>query len=382
MSASTAPAPFPRAAATLAALAALLVPAQAQAASPLQAESAARPSAPSADPALALAPGQLPPDASESARARYAKLLGALGGRPLLRSFTLRFDVETRSEAGTQEARRTELSYLDEGPGWVYGATLNPDGSVKQSQMRGPQDDGRRGYWQVLKSGDVQRLVGPDFAEARAQLDGWAALCHDLLLLQQPDRLRLVRLAARDAAPVGTAGSDTRALDFGNGDVVVLPDALLDQNDRGRSRTPLAARARQLEWLEVVTPDIRLWREEGEPGALRRVLLGVHPDVGVPELALLTQSVDGRLVAPDATLLHLADWRPFPPSGARQPGAEGAATRLLPRSTRLFELRAAEGDERRHGPLAFRDRATVDLFLLEGGRLDSEPLPVSRFKPR
>ncbi len=327
-------------------------------------------------------PGRLPDDVSEAARARYGKLLGALGGRPALRSFTLRFDVETRSEAGTQEARRTELSYLDEGPGWVFGATLNQDGSVKQSQMRGPQDDGRRGYWQVLKSGDVQRLVGPDFAEARAQLDGWAALCHDLLLLQQPDRLRVVRLVAREAATVGStaggpaAGVDARALDLGGGEVLVLPDALLDPNDRGRSRTPLAARARQLEWFEIVTPDIRLWREEVEPGALRRVLLGVHPDVGVPELAILTQNLDGRFVAPDATLLHLSDWRPY--SGA----PKDAPARLLPRSTRLFELRNAEGDERRYGPLVFRDRATVDLFLLEGGQLGGEPLPASRFKPR
>lgn len=334
------------------------------------------------------AAGRIPNDTSDAARARFGKLAGRLTAKEEVRSFALRFDLETRTDNGTQEARRTEFRYLDEGPGWVFGAFLNEDGSVKQCQMRGPRgENGGRGYWQVLKDGtEVDLRGGDDFSESRAELDGWAALCHDLLLLQQPTRLRLVRVAARDVKPAAAAGVGARALVFGEGDVVVLPDvdvALVGSTQK------LAERALGLEWLEVVTPDIRLWRDGAGIEAARRVLLGIDPSVGVPELAVLTQRVEGRIVDAESTLLHLADWRPLEAKRARRGKAAGESTEgaaanggsWLPHSTRLFELREAEGPERELAPVVFKNRARLDLFLLPGGSIGGPPPKASTFRP-
>lgn len=329
------------------------------------------------------AAGRIPNGTSDAARARYGKLAGRLTAKDEVRSFSLRFDLEARTDSGApQEARRTEFRYLDEGPGWVYGAFLNPDGSVKQCQMRGPRDEnGARGYWQVLKDGtEVDLRGGDDFSESRAELDGWAALCHDLLLLQQPTRLRLVRLEARTARLAGDKGIEARALVFGEGDVVVLPDT--DVTPTGRTQK-LAERAVTLEWLEVVTPDIRLWRDGAGVEAQRRVLLGIDPSTGVPEFAVLTQRVEGRIVDADATLLHLADWRPLD-SGkkggrANADGADGGS--WLPHSTRMFEVREAEGPERELAPVVFKNGARLDLFLMAGGSIGGPPPKASTFRP-
>jgi len=354
------------------------------------------------------AAGRIPDGTSDAARERYGKLVGRLTTKDEVRSFALRFDLETRTDSGTpQEARRTEFRYLDEGPGWVYGAFLNPDGSVKQCQMRGPRENGARGYWQVLKDGtQVDLRGGDDFSESRAELDGWAALCHDLLLLQQPTRLRLVRLEARAARAAGATGVEARALVFGEGDVVVLPDA--DVTPTGRTQK-LAERALMLEWLEVVTPDIRLWRDGAGVEAQRRVLFGIDPSTGVPEFAVLTQRVDGRIVDAQSTLLHLADWRPLESgrskggrskgAGAKGAGAKGAGAKgagangdgangdgenggsWLPHSTRMFEVREAEGPERELAPVVFKNGARLDLFLLPDGSIGGPPPKASTFRP-
>jgi hypothetical protein len=335
------------------------------------------------------AAGRIPNGTSDAARERFGKLAGRLTAKNDVRSFVLRFDLEMRTDNGTQEARRTEFRYLDEGPGWVFGAFLNDDGSVKQCQMRGPRgENGGRGYWQVLKDGtEVDLRGGDDFSESRAELDGWAALCHDLLLLQQPTRLRLVRLAAREARPAAAAGVGARALVFGDGDVVVLPDvdvALVGSTQK------LAERALGLEWLEVVTPDIRLWRDGAGLEAVRRVLLGIDASTGVPELAVLTQRVEGRIVDAESTLLHLADWRPLDGRHSRgdresrgdRTGGEGTSGgSWLPHSTRLFELREAEGPERELAPVVFKNRARLDLFLLAGGVIGGPPPKASTFRP-
>jgi hypothetical protein len=323
------------------------------------------------------APGRIPDGTSDAARERFGKLAGRLTSPANVRSFVLRFDLEQRTDTGTQEARRTEFRYLDEGPGWVYGAFLNKDGSVKQCQMRGPRENGGRGYWQILKDGtEVDLRGGDDFSESRAELDGWAALCHDLLLLQQPGRLRLVRLAARTAAPAGAEGIAARALVFGDGDVVVLPDAEVAV---GGQTKKLAERAAGLEWLEIVTPDIRLWRDGPGLEGLRRVLLGIDPSVGVPELALLTQRIEGRAVDAESTLMHLADWRPL--DGRRAGGGPTDSGNWLPHSTRLYELRPAEGPERDQARFVFKNRARLDLFLLPGGTLGGTPLEATSFRP-
>jgi len=334
--------------------------------------------------------GRIPSDTDPVALARLAKLNDRFAKVAPLRSFRLRFDALLRGEA-TQEFK-TELRYLDAGPGWVSGAILHEDGTVKQSSMRGPRADGGKPYyWQVLKDGQVQPLVGPEWTESREEVDGWAALCHDMLLLQQPQRMRLMRVTARQAERVGAEGLEARALRFGPKETVWFPDTAVDVDGRGQR---LAERASELEWLELLTPDIRLWREKPGAGAARRVLLGIDPVLGIPELAFLSQRAEGDLLDRETTLLHLGQWGPYK---GRADSAEGAATGgqgevggtaakpseyWLPLSTRVFELRRAEGAERDSAQLAFNTRSTLDLFLRSGGELGGTPPSPESFRPQ
>lgn len=322
------------------------------------------------------APGRVPDGTDALARERFAKAVARLGAKAPVRSFTLRFDALSRIEGPSQEFS-AEFSYLDEGPGWVRGATFDKADRndpttwvLKQEQMRGPQGNGRPGYWHRLKDGTLVDLVGPDHAESREQLDGWAALCHDLLLLRQPERLRLMGVAARSMTALEDPRFGAVGVSLGGGEVVLLPAAKVPV---GEDEVPLAARACALEWLEVVTPDIRLFRDGVGVEAARRVWIGLDPS-GLPELALLTSRIDGPLLAEGATLLHVAGWHAH--------GDTGDGGQLLPRSTLLYELRDPEGDERRVTRFVFATRPALDLYLVEGGRIGGEPPKAETFRPR
>jgi len=105
-----------------------------------------------------------------------------------------------------------------------------------------------------------------------------------------------------------------------------------------------------------------------------------------------------------STLLHLADWRPLESgrskggrskgAGAKGAGAKGAGANgdgangdgenggsWLPHSTRMFEVREAEGPERELAPVVFKNGARLDLFLLPDGSIGGPPPKASTFRP-
>ena len=294
--------------------------------------------------------GRIPENASAGAVERWHKLLAATRGdvQAPVTSFALTFEAELREENRFNTVDAT-FRFLDDPEGPFLSAHFP---RKDRTSMRGPEGD-----YLITGTGpgrQVEPMSGRQWVEDRRQLNEWVVISQNFVALTRPDGVRLVSLDARRVLP--EAGGDPTAatrVDFADRDPLELPDG------------ELAALARGLEWLEVVSPDFRLFEIQGgvrgEP--VFRALLGLDPASGEVRLAVLNEDRDGTIVIESALLVIVRRTDTVRP-GYRVPG--GLEVRRVDPTT---------------SPWTFEDRAGVTLWLRSGGRLNPR-LVANDFKPR
>jgi hypothetical protein len=277
-----------------------------------------------ARPAAALERGVLPPDTSEPARARWAKLCAATAregagaaasASPRAKSFE--FTIQGDQYRGEKEAHAFNARYRFLEPGFV-SITFLENG---RTRLRGPKGD-----W-LIDGKRVTKLEGREFGEDLRELDEQVALSRTFAGLTEPESLRIVRLEALDRAPLG------------------LP-AVLGQELSG------------LEWLRIESPDLASARE----AAAFEARVGLRAESGLPAVALFAQVQEGRPVEQSLQLLRLKDWKPI--DGWK-----------VPHHVRSFALDPSRG------PSAFAERPSLDLYLDPKGARLTAALGPGDFEP-
>jgi len=269
----------------------------------------------SAPQAAAPAPGQIPANASESARARWEALVKAARGESssAIRAFQLRFDATVYS--GEKQSNDGKTTYKFLAPGCV--SMVLESG---RERMRGAQGD-----FLVDKSG-VYELKGREFSEDQRELDETLAVAKLFVGLTDPGKLRLATLEVLAAPPAG------------------LPE----------SQKKLAA---ELDWIALTSPDF-LARAHGAKETLDRVEIGLDRKTNLPSLALVADPVRPQ----SAVLAQLDKYMLL--DGYRVP-AEVTTWRAAP---------APPGAAPASGRLPFSARAAVKLWLIDGSlRAQLEP---------
>ncbi len=329
------------------------------------------------------APGRVPGDTEEGARALWSQLAGSLSvddGTPAAdapRAFELEFDVRSRQASGTQNFS-ARFHYLDEGPGLVRGVVLDDQRAERSTQMRGLDDRGRLQYWYRKVSGEGQTdgwesLRGRDSKESRAEIDSWAAISFDIARLTRPSSFRILSLRERVLLPAEDGASPLTLRFDGDPRGVVLPGTDIEGVRDGRKQ-PISALCSGLKWLELQTPDFRDFRElNGRMPKARpyRLVFGLDPASGRPQVVLVAPGTEGPLQVPGAVLVQSTEWLLHP---------EGAAPRdqsWLPGRFFAYETLGAGPDPQ---ALRFSDVPRADLYFVDGNM--SAELDPAFFRPR
>lgn len=345
-------------------------------------------------------PGRVPKGTSKEARELWTSVLSAIGAPPPRaesgatekgdpsaadrpRSFELNFEVEHQrlgdEGRGTNEFD-ARLSYLDEGPGYVRGVILERNGvTPRQAMMQGPgyepefPDHWYRKYTGEGATDGWVDLRSTGFEEERELLERWCEIAFNIARLTDPKSLRIVGLTERETVAT-EAGEDAREgwVELTGGDRFVLPP-----NDIfgvvGTREKKVRDLAKGVRWLELETPDFR-FSSKGLSLAQRRVaermnkrlLFGIDPKTGLPNLVLLSPRTDGPLLAPGAVLFQTTGWV--------NRGGDGRRS-MLP-----GQLIAYEARERAGSGSSFHEKASANLWLLGGGTLNGD-LTADAFVP-
>lgn len=193
--------------------------------------------------AVDLKPGVLPDGTPPAARERWERLVDATlpgEGTPPVVAFDLHFDVRAYPKPG-QSNDLNDVRYRFMEPGY-----LRETFDSGRERLRGPSGD-----WQLEpKGGRAIRLQGRDAEIDKKELAERLEIARSFVALTDPSSLRIHSLDVLDGAPP------------------LLPERL-------------AKRASGLEWLWVVTPDLRGERGEKGPQALWRLSIGLDPQPAV-----------------------------------------------------------------------------------------------------
>lgn len=263
-----------------------------------------------------IVPGEMPASASAQARTAWLAMVKATSGataQARVTGFDLRFDGRARP-VGRESHDFNDARYRYSEPGWVH-MTLK-DGSAR---MRGP-----RGDW-FIKDGIATRLQGADFANDARELDEQARIASSFISMIDLRAARLQSLALATQPPPG------------------IPPSLLE-------------RARQLRWLETVSPHFEHLEGvsshfgTGGEDVLLRAWIGVDATTNLPQLAMVARDDHGTIVHETASLFKLDKWRPL--DGIQVP----------------YEMRSFEPDLSR-SPWVFNDGPSLTLWLKPGGTL-------------
>jgi hypothetical protein len=276
------------------------------------------PAPPSPPAAAAPVAGQIPPDASADARARWEALVKAARGDTTgaIRAFDLQFELRVYSgEKQSNDGGVTRYKYLE------------PDCVSMEMASGRKRMRGRSGDFLIDKSG-VYPLEGRDYKEDQRELAESLSVARLFAGLTDPSRVRLASLGLLSAPPPG------------------LPESL-------------AKTAAGLDWLVLTSPDF-LARAAGTRETLDRVEIGLDRSTHLPALALVADPARPE----SAVLAQLSDYRLL--DGYRVPG-EVTTWRVAPPAqgapTRPVEDR-----------LPFSARAAVKLWLMDGSlRAKLEP---------
>lgn len=245
------------------------------------------------------APGRIPGDTSKEAQKRWQKLVQGSRVEDVqttpIRSFSMGFDLRLRTigvEHSPSKDARAIFDYLDEKSGYVRGTYLDSG----RGMLRGPEGD-----WSLdSKTGPV-KLDGREDQVSRDELDRLLAISRNFVSLARPEGVRLVELRELNPEPIGASlrtPLDRRTLEFGDGRFLRLPKNSMVQD------------ALQLTWIEVASPDFRLYVPSGEISAggiepVYRALLGLASD-GHVQLAQFTRDDKGPALA-TALFVHIKE---------------------------------------------------------------------------
>jgi len=329
------------------------------------------------------APGRIPEDTAPGARALWTQLAGSLSvddGTPAAdapRAFELEFDVRSRQASGTQNFS-ARFHYLDEGPGLVRGVVLDDQRAERSTQMRGLDERGKLQYWYRKVSGEGQTdgwesLRGRDSKESRAEIDSWAAISFDIARLTRPSSFRILSLRERVLLPAEDGASPLTLRFEGDPRGVVLPGTDIEGVRDGRKQ-PISALCSGLKWLELQTPDFRDFRElNGRRPKARpfRLVFGLDPASGRPQIVLVSPGSEGPLQVPGAVLVQSTEWLLHP---------EGAAARDQSWLPGRFFAYETVGTGPNPEALRFSDVPRADLYFVDGDM--SADLDAAFFRPR
>jgi len=222
-------------------------------------------------------PAVAPPAAPSPAQAAWDAVLGAMtvpGERQQVTSFSIGAHVTARQGVQSNDF---EASYKFLAPAFIrFG--LGPN----RETGHGP-GQGTKAYW-LRDNKQITVLEGRTYAEDRDLVRRMTTIANNILVLADPQKVRTRDLQMRERAP-----------------------ELLPQD--------VAWGARRLTWIEFLSPDFDLYRDEppsgAEPAAERlfRVLVGADRKRNLPALVLLSEEGDPRQVTGEPLLFELQDYR-------------------------------------------------------------------------
>lgn len=258
--------------------------------------------------------GRIPEGTSPEAIATWDKLVTATrADLAPIHSFDLRFEVITKAEGSTNRLP-VGITYLENDHArspFIRLFLKRPD----LLSIHGPT-----GNW-MMDGDTIQAMSGREFKDDLQNLAEYRTLSRNLLGLIQPGRLRIVsarRLTAH--AEPDTQVHPERCLVF---DGAAPADT---GNDRGSAARPvrlptakMAAAAKQLEWIELRSPDLRVHHSGPmNEGEVYRARLGLDPASGEVKLALLhAETARGGVDIARSLLVEVSSYREI--SGYRLP---------------------------------------------------------------
>jgi len=292
--------------------------------------------------------GVLPEGTTPEARERWGRFVAATGGSaargPEIRTFDLTFDAVLREGTSTKNIEARYAFVAQEG---YLRSELRRS---KRVTLRGPDGD-----W-LIDGDELLRLKGRDFQSDKQQLDEWVTIARNFISLATPGQARVTSLGV---PRLRSDEASTQTLAFEGHPAFALPPAVIEGPTGGkREARPFAARARELEWLDVGSPDFHLYAGEaaGERPRVFRALMGFDPAGGELELALLRE--EGRV---DSTrLVHVLRWSEV----------DGYH---VPRHLEVYRVEPPG--------VRFEARPSVTLFLLRGKGSINPELELALFQP-
>lgn len=282
---------------------------------------------------LQLERGEIPTGTSDLARQRFEKLSCSTWtgdtAPARLHSFMVTFDARVRAISSGSNDLRTTFLYLEEGRGYVRG--IFP--KSRRESVRGPEGD-----W-LLDGEELLDLSDHSNLESRREHQRWLALARNFATLASPGNLRLGHLQTAQVEGQG------RELKIGQALPIQFPSS-------GHAK-----RARQLDWLQLTTPDFDLLASKGSRTALRQVRLGLDPKNGLVRFALIEALEANTPQAAAPILVEIPSWITID-------------QRLLPKQLLVHRSPATEKPEDPGLPvpkptrLTFEELPGVDLFLV------------------
>ncbi|MCB9909358.1 MAG: hypothetical protein H6829_03715 [Planctomycetes bacterium] len=242
-------------------------------------------------------PGRIPEGTSPEAIARWNQVLRssrvgntAAAVEPI-QAFDLAFDAEVRSDVDAASNHEdVRFQFLDAAGGCLL-AQFERSGRLS---LRGPKGD-------YLYDGKTwSRLESREDKESRRELDRWVTIARNFVALTRPAAIRLVDL--QSLTPTPPAEGSLR-LEFGAGRYVFLP------------RIELMEEAKALRWLEVTSPDFRLFDtgRDDAPGTVSvyRALLGLDAE-GRIAMAQFHEDHGGAVDLRGALFARIRSWVSLP----------------------------------------------------------------------
>jgi hypothetical protein len=295
-----------------------------------------------------VAPGRIPDGTRPEALALWNKFTNADpdSERPPIFSFDLLFEVIVR-QGGKYNEIQANIRFLQHPRGPFLEASFERE---DRRSVRGPTGDF------LVEKGHAEPMVGLDFEQDRRDLDRWCALSTQFITLSQPERMRLISLERRSLSkkqpqPLAV---NLHPVSFEGIDALMLPSA------------QLARQARALEWLDLKSPDFRLYRSHPPrtEGNVPRALLGLDPATWEVRMAVLSEEVRGAIVLESALLVLVPYYQNL-----------GEATRVP------AQLEVREVDPTT-SPWTFGQRSGTTLYLKSGGKLNPPDISPATFVPR